>query len=57
MSLTITIALFLLWQLLALWGVLRLVRGGRGIAVPRHLPRPARIPVEFVTGEWHEAPR
>lgn len=28
MTLSVSIGLFLLWQLLALWGVLRLVRGG-----------------------------
>lgn len=53
MTLIAWIGFFLLWQLLALYGVLRLVRGG----APRRLPPPGRIPREFTTGEWHEAPR
>jgi hypothetical protein len=45
-----TIGLFLLWQLCALWGVLRLVR----FASEREpaLPRVPRVPREFATGEW-----
>lgn len=56
MSLIVWIGIFIGWQLLCLaglWGALRLVRGG----APRRFPRPARIPREFATGEWHEAPR
>lgn len=48
MSLWLMIGLFLLWQLAVLLGVLRLVR----FAGSRRLPRPARVPAEFLTGEW-----
>ena len=50
MSLTLMIGLFLVWQLVVLFGALRLVR----FAGPHRLPRPARVPREWATGEWIE---
>lgn len=48
----LTIGLLVLWQLVVLLGALRLVRFA-GERMPR-LPRPARVPSEWVDGEWTE---
>jgi hypothetical protein len=53
MTTAVLVGLFILWQLAVLWGALHL----SAVRSQPRLPRPARIPREFATGEWHEAPR
>lgn len=48
----VVLAVFIAAHVLGVVGALRLVR----FAADRPLPAPARIPQEFVTGEWHHAP-
>jgi hypothetical protein len=47
MTIAITLAVL---QAAGLWAALRLVQQ------PRPAWAPPRIPEEFITGEWHEAP-